>query len=854
MIGTLIGHYRITAKLGEGGMGAVYRATDTKLNRDVAVKVIPESFAADSDRLARFTREAQVLASLNHTNIAAIYGVEERALVLELVEGAPPTGPLPLDRLLPLALQIVDALEAAHERGVVHRDLKPANILVTANGVAKVLDFGLAKAMESTPAPNSNPANSPTLTMRATEAGLIMGTAAYMSPEQARGARVDHRTDIWAFGVVIYELAAGRTLFDGESVSDILAAVLRGDIPLEPVPAELRPLLSRCLERDVRKRLGWIGDARNLLNTAPTQESAPPAISRRQWIPWAIAGAGAAAGIASWLRRVPVSAETYAFQIQAPGNSIISPTLSPDGTKLAFISVAKGKRTLYVRYLDRAEAVPLPGADQAGSDIAWGPDSARIAFRTPAAGGRSLSIIDLRNNAVTKLGVFGRRTGNAGIVWGEAGFLLAEGEDGRIVKIAETGGAVTPAFDWDTARGETDQSQPAFFPGGKLIRYLSRAKERSGMYTVSVATGQRVFTGPATEEYFTGWNPEGKPVALFRRGNQILAQPFDPDRGTLQGEERLVASGVATTFRPFTAGGRALAYLPERPERTELHWYTRDGGKSLAATLDFSGPFRISPDETRLVAAGSNESAGLWILDLTRGGIAKLAVGVTGAGYPIWSSDGRWIAFGTGDSNRGQIWRKAADGTGKDELVLEMPMRTYPMAWMPDGKWLLFRAGRRGNWNHYFWEFGGGGKPVPFLMDKFDKVSSAVSPDGQWIAYSNNDSGRQEIYVQPRPEAAGGARGAGGKWQVSNEGGNHPSWRRDGREIYYIDQTGTLSAVAVETNAGNFRAAMPQPLLKDLPVASGPTATYVASRDGKRFLVAETDDGGQSATVIVNWK
>ncbi len=865
--GTKLGHYELLSLLGQGGMGTVYRATDTKLGRDVAIKVLPDSFAADGDRLARFTREAQVLASLNHPNIAAIYGVEERALVMELVEGTQLAGPVTLDVALGYARQIAEALEAAHEKGIVHRDLKPANVMVTADGIVKVLDFGLAKAAEPT-AGTASGANSPTLTMRATEVGLIMGTAGYMAPEQAAGKVVDKRADIWAFGVVLFELVTGKGLFTGETVSHTLAHVLTREIDLSQAPAAVRPLLGRCLDRDVKTRLRDIGEARVaiqkiLLGPAEVEKKVP--VRGRPWLPWVVAGVAVGAAAGTWLMR-PAAAppEVVEFRLEStPGGPTPTPFLSPDGKKIAFFQAADGARGIFLRSLDRAGAVMIPGTEQASVAMAWAPDGKKLAFLTTASGGGNYAkvmLASIETNTVSELTTL-RKEGSllqSFLAWGESGFLLVPGPAFGIDKVRESGGIPERALAMDEARGESSQLFPVWLPGGNRFLYQSLAKEKRGTYMASLDGGKPQYVGEALSQIGFTLSRDGKGRVGYVRQGQLLARPFDPASGMFTGDEVLVVAGVLEVAgdprRRWSMANGRLAYRPRASTSPGLRWRSRDGvelGKVDGTRADTS-TVRLSPDETRLAIGGNEAGAGISVLDLVRGGATRLSFGKGFEGYPVWSPDGLWIAYAASGPEKRRIYRRRADGTGKEETVLESDSEIRPLSWSPDGKWLLYAGGARMMWDQYFVP-AGGGKPVPFLVDGFDKYDGRFSPDGKWIVYSSNESGRREVYVRPTPEAAGGDPKLTGKYAISGQGGSHGQWRKDGKELYYFATDGKIAAVSVAFTAGGVQVSKPVPFL-DAPGGSSPIATYGASGDGKRFLTADQPVETPPAVVVLHWE
>ena len=593
-----IAHYRIVSKLGEGGMGVVYRATDTKLNREVAIKVLPDSFATDPDRLARFTREAQVLASLNHPNIAHIYGVEDRALVMELVEGEELKGPVPVDTAIAYAKQLAAALEAAHEKGIIHRDLKPANIKITPEGILKVLDFGLAKAAEESPAPAAaSPTISPTLSLSMTQAGMILGTAAYMSPEQARGKAVDKRADIWAFGVVLYEMLSGAMLFRGETASDSMIAVATREPDWNALPAgtppQVRKLLARCLEKDPKLRLRDIGEARIALENPGTPEPSAdhaPSPSRRSWLPWAAAlvalGLGLAAG-ALWLRPSPAAAVAVRFPLSypegttQPGNpSAPQAVPSPDGRFIALTANLDGKRYLWVRPMASTEARRLDGTDGASTPF-WSPDGQSIAFfaddklyKIPASGGTRSTICDADLSLAARAADGGDWSPNGVIIF-------ATGASAPLQRVSASGGTAAPVTKLDVSAEETKHTSPQFLPDGRHFLYFAQSRDtaKSGIYVQELGSGKRTLV--MRNSLRAAWAPPA--YLLFARETTLFAQPMDLGAFRLSGEPVPIAENVTTSAANGRVGfavsreGTLVYRIATAINGGQLAWYSRDG-------------------------------------------------------------------------------------------------------------------------------------------------------------------------------------------------------------------------------------------------------------------------------------
>ena len=874
-----IAHYRITAKLGEGGMGAVYRATDTKLGRDVAIKILPEAFAGDADRMTRFEREAQVLASLNHPNIAAIYGVEERALVMELVEGETLRGPMPLEEALPIIHQLIDALEYAHEKGIVHRDLKPANIKVTPDGRVKVLDFGLAKAMSSD-APASDPVNSPTLTMRATMAGVILGTAAYMAPEQARGHDVDKRADIWAFGVVVYELLTARRLFEGPSVSDTLASVLKETPDFQVLPDPLRSLVRACLVRDVRRRMRDIGDARLLLDQPAAGISAEGAGVRSRAARWWIAAlsvltlTGIAVAVLHF-RETPAETAPVRFQIRPPEKYDYATggmALSPDGKRLAFVPTAAGGGTmLWIRSLDALESRVLPGTEGASYLPFWSPDSRYIAFgvlgklkKVNADGGPPQTLSEVAGPVL-------------GGSWNREGIILFGYNAGGIYRVPQAGGTPIKVTTSDESKGELGHLRPWFLPDGRHFLYVTRGTVASGntIYLATLDSPERKKMVESRQAGAYAPPVAGTPYGhlLFLREGTLMAQPMDPKRYDLVGEAFPVAEQVGSVLAMgyfSVAGNGVLAYRSGNANSvdfSQLTWRDRSGKvlETLLPGPPYTGTIEFSPDRTRaaIEQMDASNNRDLWIVDLRRHVASRFTLDpVANERDPVWSPDGSQLVFSSDRSTQGsyRLYHKSAGGNGNDELLIETSGASHPLSWSHDGRYLLFNLYDKGSddlWVLPMDSKGAAGKPQPYLQGAFTERQAQFSPDGHWVAYISDESmrGQYQVYVQSFPLG-------GGKFQISTgAGGTMPRWRPDGKEIFYVAADGKLVAVEVKTTP-RFEAGAPQPLLdlRAMPVANpGSVFRYDVAADGKRFLVITPPAGMENSgsptpiTVLLNW-
>ena len=879
--GARLGPYEVLAVLGAGGMGEVWRARDTRLSRDVALKVLPTALAADRERLQRFEREAQVLASLNHPNIASIYGVEEAegttALVLELVEG--PTieeriaqGALPADDAAGIARQIAEALEYAHERGIVHRDLKPANVKLAADGRVKVLDFGLAKAMAPEIGARTDSAVSPTITSLGTVAGVILGSAAYMAPEQARGSVIDRRADIWSFGVVLWEMLTGKRLFDDATVSDTLAAVLRAPIDWSALsastPAGMVRLLERCLERDARKRLRDIGEARIALETLGSEPEAPaafgvvarPAPRRTQaaTIAWCAAAAivvgAAAVAIVRFSQRPAVPNPTLRFQIplQDKMSSMAWPRLSPDGTMIAFQARNEaGKSTIWVRRLDAFEAQELPGTEGAARHW-WSPDSRFIAYfsggqlrKVPPSGGAAQLIHE----------------GSSGAdgTWGSGGTILFDGRAvDPIQRIGVTGGTPVQATQPDASKGEVGHSWPFFLPDGKHFLFLAMASSPDKKAMIKLGTLGDTASTPLVPSNSRVEYADGHLVYVL--DGTLVAQRFDPDRLAVIGQpvplaEHLAADANAAAPFSLSETG-ALVYVSGAAGRDALLvWVDREGREleKLGAPAAYRD-IALSPDGTRLACGLADPRKGtedIWVRDLERDIASRLTFGAGNEFWPVWSPDGNRVAYASDLGGNPGLFVKDANGAGDERRLFADPKAPVgPTSWSKDGKWIALAylpASRR--FQVKLFPTQGDGKLVDYLVADFAQIGAAFSPDGRYVAYTSNESGTREAYVQTLPTG-------GGKWQISSGGADSVAWRADGRELFFKSPGDEFFAVTVTTGA-RFEPGVAKSLFKH-PI-SKVTSTAVISRwavapDGRRFLLnALHESRGLPFSVVVNW-
>jgi serine/threonine-protein kinase len=885
--GSRLGSYEVVGALGAGGMGEVYRALDTRLDRHVAIKILPEAVRADPERTARFEREAKLLASLNHPNIAGIYGLErasdEQFIVMELVEGETladriARGPIPVPEALQIAKQIAEALEAAHEAGVIHRDLKPANVKVRPDGTVKVLDFGLAKALGGDSLTSSATlTNSPTITspVAVTGVGTLLGTAAYMSPEQAVGKGADKRSDLWAFGVVLLEMLTGRPVFAGETISHVLAAVLRDEpdwarLPSATPPA-VRRLLRRCIEKDRTRRLASGADARLEIDdalTAPSgygDTSLPPRrlpIWRRALLPTLALLSGALlAGTVVWQlgRSEPsrVTRMTVALPATAPfslDGITRDVTIATDGSKVVYVG-ANGT-TLFVRALDQLAPIALSGLGAQPRTPIFSPDGQWIAFFDETG--------DLRKVAATggPAVTLNRGGNNRGASWSADGIVFATGDASTgLLRVSAAGGEVEVLTRPDRNAGEVDHLWPEVMPGGQATLFTITTKgpiDQAQVAVLDFRTGEKrvLLRGGSHAQYVAPG------YLVYGVARTLRAVAFDVATRTVVGDPVPVVESVMTT--PLGAADASvsadgtLVYVPGDAQfgsRRTLAWVDRQGREESLGTPARAYLYpRLSPDGTQLAVASLDEEQDVWKWDLARRQLTRFTISPALDFYPVWTRDGRlvWSSLRDGSQN---IYGQKADGTGPIERLTNSPASQVPYGVTPDGKQLVFRQDGAGTQDDLLLLTLEDGQVAHLLQGPFHERNGELSPDGQWLAYESTDSGRSQILVRPFPAITEGP------WQVSTEGGRQPLWARNGRELFYRGPDGAVFGVQVDAGqGGGFRASPPTMLVpgRYFGLRGGFVGrTYDVSPDGKRFLMIKDESEGSaekpSIVMVQNW-
>jgi eukaryotic-like serine/threonine-protein kinase len=885
--GTRLGPYEIGARIGVGGMGEVYRAKDTNLGRDVAIKVLPEAFAQDPERVARFEREATTLASLNHPNIAIIHGLEKAdgllALVMELIQGATladrvAQGPIAIAEALPIARQIAEAVEAAHEQGIIHRDLKPANVKVRDDDTVKVLDFGLAKILEpvgTTPSVSQSPTIA---TPAMTQVGVMLGTAAYMSPEQAKGKTADKRSDVWAFGCVLYEMLTGRSAFAGEGVVETLGAVIQKNPDWTALPAdtpqEIGRLLRRCLHKDRRQRLPDIGTARIEIQDAISEgpaafvESVGTGRRTHERLAWFVAASMlvlvVALVVALSMRSPPAESQTYrASLLPLDAAPIVGPppsrfALSPDGRYLCLVSGRANKpSTLWLRSLDREFSRELTGTEGATTPF-WSHDSRFIAFyaqgklkKLDITGGPPITLTDADTAASVSAGT-----------WSKDDIIVFPRLRGPLFRIHAGGGPVTAVTALDVAAGDDRHYWPHFLPDGRHFLYEaigspSSVNDPRAVYIASLDPAEKprlLLNGGSNAKYAQGY-------VLFMRETTLMAQRFDTRQLEFAGEPLAIADDVVIggsteldgAFSVSPAGILVYEVVREEAAR-QLTWFDRSGNQSAASAerAAYGANIELSPDATRAVVnVSSAERLGMdfWILDLVRGNRSPFTQTVAGR-RAVWTPDGRIAFNGGGQASTRDLYVKSSNGIGPEERIFSDPSLKVPLSWSHNGKFLLYATLGAGEENLWVLPLSGDRTPIPYMQTASSERGARFSHDDRWVAYGSNQGGQPQIYVAPFPET-------GKRYTVSTAGTLGvivgARWRRDDRELFYISRDRQMMAADIDGRGPDLTIGSIKSLFR-IP-GSGPIA-YDADPNGQRFLINFTDverTSGSPLTMQINW-
>jgi serine/threonine protein kinase/Tol biopolymer transport system component len=891
--GTKLGRYEIRAQIGAGGMGEVYRASDPKIGRDVAIKVLPSDFASNKERVERFEREAQAAGSLNHPNILGIYDIDSQDgtyfVVSELLVGSElrdrlNEGPLPLRKTLDYAQQIVSGLAAAHERGITHRDLKPENLFITKDDRVKILDFGLAKVRPQ----ETNMHGSEDATRKAlTDPGVVMGTVGYMSPEQVRGGSSDHRSDIFSFGVILYEMLTGRRAFGGDSLVETMHSILKDDI-LEPeesgarIPPALDKLMRRCLEKKPEHRfysahdLGFALDAVASPTTASgsgltaavqsfKDDDAEPArpdwLSRAAWVAAAVFLISTLIFGGLYLRQEQPRRQTIRFDIAPPEKTAFNESfaLSPDGQMIAFVTRgATGETSLWVRPFASVAVRQLPGTEGAAFPF-WSPDSRGIGF---FAGGR-LKKIDAAGGPAQTLA--DASSDSRGATWSPDGTIIfAPNTTSPLMRVPASGGTVSELTKLDTEAGQTSHRWPAMLPDGKHLLYFGRggALDKQGIFSTSIESPDPKLVMSSTVRGVFA-TMDGAGFLLFLREGTLMAQRFDPGTSKLSGDATPMVENLLsfpgevgpTAYSAVSAEAGNLVYRTGDQQTTQLTWYDRSG-KALETISEPGGYHELSiSKDDRKVLFGRNEGSGpqdVYLQDLARGSATRLTFDPANDGTAVLSPDETQVIFYSNRLGKNSFYRKSASGAGADEHVLTDENAVYPDHWSRDGKYLLYErnGGAQTKMDLWVLPMTEDPKPFPYIESPFEEAHAQFSPDGRWIAYASNESGRPEVYIQSFPAG-------GGKWQISTTGGDQVQWRADGKELFYIAPDRSLMAVAIADGA-TMDVGKPVVLFQTFVPLSGITDdrnNYVPSRDAQRFLVDTLVDAGstQPLIMVLNW-
>jgi Tol biopolymer transport system component len=875
--GKRLGPYEIEQAIGAGGMGEVYRARDTRLDRVVAIKVLPAHLAENPALRQRLEREAKAISSLSHPHICPLYDIGHEDgvdyLVMEFIDGETladrlATGPLPLDESLKIGIQIADALEKAHRQGIIHRDLKPGNIMLTGSG-AKLLDFGLAKAESSMGGDDEDLTRTPTVSQPLTAAGTVLGTYQYMAPEQLEGKEVDSRTDIFSLGAVLFEMVTGRRAFAGASQASLIGAIMHEAPPpistIQPMtPPAFDRVVQTCLAKDpeerwqtahdVKLQLQWISEGGSVVGLPAPVAARRKSRERSAWIAAAAAAVAAVVFAVGFFLRTPPAPRQVRFEI-APIpelSQVGSPRLSPDGLHLAFHGIdGDGNSQIWLRDLASLEARPIAGTEGAGTGAEnesrpfWSPDSRYIGFfvgtklkKVPISGGPAQTICE---------------AAGADGSWGSNGEIVFDGSAADpLWRVSASGGVAKPEVLPSEIEGVTSVGWPEFLPDGRRLLYV--AEPDAGAATLMLHTlGEKNDVELTPADSRVQYAEPG--YLLYVLDNMLVAHPFDADKGELTGEPMPLADNIganAVGLADFSASSdRTLAFRSGDSGGRQLRWFDRDGRQSgeLGAAADFRN-FRLSPDGRRLAAGILDTASGnldLWIYDLERGTASRFTFAAGNDAGPLWTPDGQDLIYTTvGDDI--SLLRKSVTGTGAPEALLTSDRNLMAGDISPDGKFLLYMtSGGETSWDIMALALDGSGETFPVLDSEFVEVRPSFSPDGKWFAYNSNESGKIEVYVRQFP-------GPGGQWQISTDGGTEPMWSADGREIFYIDSGRNLVSVPVTTGA-TLEAGLPETLFDPPIYPVTQRERYSVTRDGQRFLLLSTTSGiaVRPTTVVLNW-
>jgi eukaryotic-like serine/threonine-protein kinase len=875
-VGTRLGPYEVQSSLGAGGMGEVYKAKDIRLNRTVAIKVLPAALASDPQFRERFSHEARIIAQVDHPRICALYDVGEQDgtayLVMQYLEGETlatrlERGALPLADALTVAIEIADALDKAHRAGIIHRDLKPGNVMLTKAG-AKLLDFGVAKLRGTAP-----PLSMTDITQVAPPIahGMVIGTVQYMAPEQVEGREADVRSDIFAFGAVMYEMVTGKRAFDGPSPGSVIGMLLKDHPPplsthLPVSPPMLDKVVATCLAkdpedrwqtaRDLVRELKWINEGARLEPAPAILVTRANAVGIVGWILAGVLLLGFVFFAIPYYRRPAAEIGVARFPILPPADATFPGlpsflTVSPDGTHLAFIVLtADGKRQLWMRALDSLRSEPIAGTEGADQPF-WSPDSRFVAFfadgklrRVAISGGRPQTICE---TAPARSGTWNRD----GVI------IFTPGSGAGLSRVSAAGGTAGPLTKLDRSRGESDHLWPQFLPDGRRFVYLVRSSqaENTGIYVGSLDSEDRRLLLRADSNAVYA----APGYLLFQREGALMAQSFDPARAQLAGEALLVANDVG--YSP--ANGRGAFAVSETGvmayrsglsgARSELAWFDRTGKRSASLDVSDANPdLWLSPDEQSVALSRSDQRTGtnIWLVNLRSSTSSRFTFDLGIDELPVWSPDGTHIVFAANRAGSFDLFRKASSGAGQEEVLLASGNDKYVSDWSRDGRFIAYYTpGTKGDFDLWILPLFGERRPMPFARTQFDERNARFSPDGRWIAYVSNESGRYEVYVQPFLPASGG------KWQISTTGGYQPRWRGDGKELFFIAADGKVMSVSVETDGG-LNVDVPKALFQTHldPAALVNERNYAVTNDGQRLLITTSLGSSAPISVVLNWQ